>query len=566
MTEDGDDADARVRVYRVREAGFAPVRDWLDDVEAYWSAQLAGFKAHVEATRAPRPRGRNDRRPGARERRGGRAAAPRIRGLHAGDRPLVAARRALSQRGRAAGHDPSSSRVWAGGSSNRSTARPRRIVVEIGRVMVWDPPRRLAFSWRASNFAPHESTEVEVDFTPQRWARSSPSRTAASPRCARTIPCATASWAARSARRWAVGGATSGVAARSRPARKAAGVASAVRYVAVGYPYGPTEDKKLPHDRHAPQDENQIIAERRDKLAALRAQGQAYPNDFRRDALAGDLHARHGGEPNEALEAKAIPVSVAGRMMLKRVMGKACFATLQDMSGRIQLYVTVDGVGQETLDVVQALGPGRHRRGHRHALQDAHRRALGQGDGGTPAREGAASAAREVPRHDGHGAALPPALRGPHHQSRGARRVRQALADRAGDPRVLRRARLPRGRDADDASDPGRRRRAAVRDASQRARHGALPAHRAGAVPEEARRRRPREGVRDQPQLPQRRISTRATTPSSRCSSSTRRIGTTTTSWTSPRRCCARWRRRRSARRRSPTRARRSTLRKPSTA
>ncbi len=99
-----------------------------------------------------------------------------------------------------------------------------------------------------------------------------------------------------------------------------------------------------------PQDENQIIAERRAKLAALRAAGQAYPNDFRRDALAGDLHARHGGEPNEELEPKGIVVSVAGRMLLKRVMGKACFATLQDMSGRIQLYVTVDGVGQDTLD------------------------------------------------------------------------------------------------------------------------------------------------------------------------------------------------------------------------
>jgi lysyl-tRNA synthetase class 2 len=99
-----------------------------------------------------------------------------------------------------------------------------------------------------------------------------------------------------------------------------------------------------------PQDENQIIAERRAKLAALREKGRAFPNDFRRDALAGDLHAKHGGEPNEALEAAPIPVNVAGRMMLKRVMGKACFATLQDMSGRIQLYVTIDGVGAEALE------------------------------------------------------------------------------------------------------------------------------------------------------------------------------------------------------------------------
>ncbi len=98
------------------------------------------------------------------------------------------------------------------------------------------------------------------------------------------------------------------------------------------------------------QDENQIIAERRAKLAALRAAGPAYPNDFRRDALAADLHAKYGDLPNETLEPRAITAKVAGRMLLKRVMGKACFATLQDMSGRIQLYVTVDGVGQSTLD------------------------------------------------------------------------------------------------------------------------------------------------------------------------------------------------------------------------
>jgi lysyl-tRNA synthetase class 2 len=97
-------------------------------------------------------------------------------------------------------------------------------------------------------------------------------------------------------------------------------------------------------------DENRIIAERREKLDALRAAGNAYPNDFRRTALAGDLHAAHDGKDSVALEADAIEVAVAGRMMLKRVMGKACFATLQDMSGRIQLYVTLDGVGEGALD------------------------------------------------------------------------------------------------------------------------------------------------------------------------------------------------------------------------
>ena len=75
-------------------------------------------------------------------------------------------------------------------------------------------------------------------------------------------------------------------------------------------------------------DENQIIAERRAKLAALRAKGPAYPNDFRRDALAADLHARYGAKANDELESLGIAVTIAGRMMLKRVMGKACFATL----------------------------------------------------------------------------------------------------------------------------------------------------------------------------------------------------------------------------------------------
>ena len=97
----------------------------------------------------------------------------------------------------------------------------------------------------------------------------------------------------------------------------------------------------------ARQDENQIIAERRAKLRALREGGQAFPNDFRRTALAADLHAQYGGEDNATLEPREIEVAVAGRMMLKRVMGKASFATLQDMSGRIQLYITSDSVGPE---------------------------------------------------------------------------------------------------------------------------------------------------------------------------------------------------------------------------
>ena len=94
-----------------------------------------------------------------------------------------------------------------------------------------------------------------------------------------------------------------------------------------------------------PPDENAIIAERRQKLAALRAQGQAFPNDFRRDALAAHLHATFEGRSDEWLQAHPVRVRVAGRMMFKRLMGKASFAKLQDVSGQVQAYLQADALG-----------------------------------------------------------------------------------------------------------------------------------------------------------------------------------------------------------------------------
>ena len=99
-------------------------------------------------------------------------------------------------------------------------------------------------------------------------------------------------------------------------------------------------------------DDNQLIAERREKLKALRAaqaegRGVAFPNDFKPAHHAATLVAEHGQTEPEALEAAAATVSLAGRMMLKRVMGKASFATVQDATGRLQLYVTRDAVGEE---------------------------------------------------------------------------------------------------------------------------------------------------------------------------------------------------------------------------
>ncbi|WP_024850767.1 lysine--tRNA ligase [Hydrogenovibrio kuenenii] len=90
-------------------------------------------------------------------------------------------------------------------------------------------------------------------------------------------------------------------------------------------------------------DENKIIAERRAKLTALREEGHSYPNTFRRQDISVDLQAEYGEISKEDLaEMEPVRVRVAGRMMLRRIMGKASFATLQDTQGRIQIYVTRD--------------------------------------------------------------------------------------------------------------------------------------------------------------------------------------------------------------------------------
>ena len=96
-----------------------------------------------------------------------------------------------------------------------------------------------------------------------------------------------------------------------------------------------TDDKNRP-------DENKLIAERRAKLAALREQGNAFPNDFRRNAIAEELHRTFEAHDKETLEGEAVEVSVSGRMMAKRVMGKASFIKLQDRSGQIQVRLERD--------------------------------------------------------------------------------------------------------------------------------------------------------------------------------------------------------------------------------
>jgi lysyl-tRNA synthetase, class II len=112
-------------------------------------------------------------------------------------------------------------------------------------------------------------------------------------------------------------------------------------------------DKNPPAPPSPPSDENQLIAERREKLKALReaqrqGKGAAFPNDFKPAHHAADLLAHHGEKTAELLVKEDMSASIAGRMMLKRVMGKASFATLQDSTGRFQIYVTRDDVGEET--------------------------------------------------------------------------------------------------------------------------------------------------------------------------------------------------------------------------
>lgn len=91
-------------------------------------------------------------------------------------------------------------------------------------------------------------------------------------------------------------------------------------------------------------DEQEQIKQRRSKLKALREEGIAFPTDFRRNVVSGELLAEYGDKSKEALEAQPVRVKLAGRMMTRRIMGKASFCHIQDMSGKIQLYVTRDAL------------------------------------------------------------------------------------------------------------------------------------------------------------------------------------------------------------------------------
>ena len=100
------------------------------------------------------------------------------------------------------------------------------------------------------------------------------------------------------------------------------------------------------------QNENHVISERREKLKKIREAGVAFPNDFKPKHFAKTIHEEFGTLENDALEPKAVEVTVAGRMMLKRVMGKASFATLQDGSGRIQLFISKENIASSDAETI----------------------------------------------------------------------------------------------------------------------------------------------------------------------------------------------------------------------
>jgi lysyl-tRNA synthetase class 2 len=252
-----------------------------------------------------------------------------------------------------------------------------------------------------------------------------------------------------------------------------------------------------------PDDENHIIAERREKLRQWREAGGAYPNDFHRTHYAGEITAQHTATPAETLDAQPEHVQLAGRVMLKRVMGKASFATIQDMSGRIQLYITNDGVGEDVHgafkhwdlgDIVGCSGTlFRTRTGELTVKCDGIRLL--------------SKALRPLPEKF-HGLA--------DQETRYRFRYLDLITNESSRNTFIARSRMMSALRAEMTRqgflevetpmmhpDPGRCRGQAFQDAPQRARHGTVPAHRARAVPEAPGGRRIREGVRGQPQLPQ---------------------------------------------------------------
>ncbi len=186
------------------------------------------------------------------------------------------------------------------------------------------------------------------------------------------------------------------------------------------------------------QDENKLIAERREKLKGLRGQGIAFPNDFKVDSFAGDLQAEFADAETctaEAIEGAPRRVAIAGRVVLRACRARSVSCRLQDGTGRIQLFIHQGTLG-ESLRGVQGLGCRRYRRCRRPADADQDRRAVGQGRCAALADQVAASPAGQVARPGRCRTALSPALCRPDRHGGIASYLRAALEDHRLYPQV----------------------------------------------------------------------------------------------------------------------------------
>ena len=161
-------------------------------------------------------------------------------------------------------------------------------------------------------------------------------------------------------------------------------------------------------------DENQLIAERRNKLTELRKAGPAFPNDYVPTHRAGELHAKFEKTSKEELEALNLTVSVSGRMMLKRVMGKASFATVKDATGSLQFFINDQGVSEAIHNAFKHWDMGDYCR-HRCIISHKQRRALRALHPPAPIKQKPAPTARQVSWPGRSRNALPPAVCRPDH-------------------------------------------------------------------------------------------------------------------------------------------------------
>ena len=199
------------------------------------------------------------------------------------------------------------------------------------------------------------------------------------------------------------------------------------------------------------------------------------------------------------LESPKVETVTAGRVVGIRSFGKASFLVLSDGRSRLQVYVRQDALSERDYQLLEAARCRRPDRRGRTSVPHQDQRAVDLGVAAGVSRQVLPAAAGEVARPAGRRDPLPPALSRPRSSIRTcAACSRFARAADRGDSRFPDEPRLPRSRDADDAADRRRRAGAAVRDASQHARHEAVPAHRAGALPQAAHGRRHRTRLRDQ--------------------------------------------------------------------